>query len=65
MGFASIGLGTGLFSADVPFFLLAAAFVPAVIAMVVIASQAGASAPVAQRATRAADEIARRGSHHG
>lgn len=37
MGFASIGLGTGLFAADVPFLLLAAAFVPAVIAMVVIA----------------------------
>jgi hypothetical protein len=44
----------------VPFFLLAAAFIPAVIAMVVIAAQAGASAPMTQRATRAADEIARR-----
>jgi hypothetical protein len=59
MGFASIGLGTGLFAADVPFFLLAAAFIPAVIAMVVIATQAG-SAPIAQRASRAADEVARR-----
>ena len=38
MGFASIGLGTGLFTADVPFLFLAAAFVPAVIAMVVIAT---------------------------
>ena len=60
MGFASIGLGTGLFAADVPLLVLAAAFVPAVIAMVVIATQSGASAPMAQHASRAADEIAGR-----
>ena len=60
MGFASIGLGTGLLSADVPFLILAAAFVPAVIALVVIAAQGAASSPIAQRANRAADEIARR-----
>lgn len=59
MGFASIGLGTGLFAADVPFLVLAAALVPAVIAMVVIAAQAAASDPIAQRPSRAADEIAR------
>ena len=60
MGFASIGLGTGLFTADVPFLVLAAAFVPAVIALVVIAAQAAASAPMAERASRAADEFMRR-----
>jgi hypothetical protein len=44
LGFASIGLGAGLFTADAPFVVLAAAFVPALIAMVVIAV-AGAMAP--------------------
>jgi hypothetical protein len=42
IGFASIGVGTGLFSAEVPFVILAAAFLPALIALVVIASQATA-----------------------
>ncbi|MEX2136970.1 MAG: hypothetical protein WEB29_08510 [Chloroflexota bacterium] len=37
-GFASIGLGAGLFTADAPFAVLAAAFVPALISMVVIAA---------------------------
>ena len=37
LGFASIGLGAGLFTADAPFVVLAAAFVPALIAMIVIA----------------------------
>jgi len=60
MGFASIGLGTGLLSADMPFPVLAAAFIPAVIALVVIAAQAAAPSPIAQRASRAADDIARR-----
>ena len=60
MGFASIGLGTGLLGADVPFLVLAAAFVPAVIALVVIAAQGAASTPIAQRASRAADEVVRR-----
>jgi uncharacterized membrane protein len=58
MGFASIGLGTGLFTAEMPLVVLAAAFVPAVIAMVVIAAQATVS-PI-ERASRAADEIARK-----
>lgn len=60
IGFASIGLGTGLFTADVPFVVLAAALVPALIAMVVIAARATVGPPIAERARRAADEIARR-----
>ena len=44
LGFASIGLGAGLYTADAPFIILAAAFVPAIIAMMVIAV-AGASVP--------------------
>ena len=44
LGFASIGLGAGLFTADAPFFVLAAAFVPALIAMIVIAVH-GATVP--------------------
>jgi hypothetical protein len=44
LGFASIGLGAGLFTADAPFVVLAAAFVPAIIAMIVIAVH-GAVAP--------------------
>jgi hypothetical protein len=39
LGFASIGLGAGLFTADAPFVVLAAAFVPALIAMIGIALQ--------------------------
>ena len=39
-GFASIGLGAGLFTADAPVVVLAAAFIPAVISMAVIAAQA-------------------------
>jgi hypothetical protein len=42
IGFASIGVGTGLYTADMPFVVLAAALVPAVIAFVVIAAQATA-----------------------
>lgn len=60
IGFASIGLGTGLFTAEVPFMVLAAALVPALIAMVIIAAQAAVSPPIAERARRGADEIARR-----
>ena len=44
LGFASIGLGAGLFTADAPFVVLAAALVPALIAMIVIAVQ-GATVP--------------------
>jgi len=57
IGFASIGIGTGLYTADVPFVILAAAFVPAVIALVVIAMQATAGAP--------AEENAIEVTHHG
>lgn len=60
LGFASIGLGTGLFTAEMPFVVLAAAFVPALIAMVVIAAQATISPSIAEQASRAVDEIARK-----
>ena len=60
IGFASIGLGTGLYTADVPFVALAAALVPAAVAMVVIAMHGAASAPITERAERAPDEIERR-----
>lgn len=60
LGFASIGLGTGLFTAEMPIVVLAAAFVPALIALVVIATQATISPSIAERASRAVDEIARR-----
>jgi hypothetical protein len=60
IGFASIGLGTGLYSAEVPVIVLALALLPAVIAMVIIAAQATAAGPIAERASRAANEIARR-----
>jgi hypothetical protein len=41
----------------VPFVVLVAALVPALIAMVIIAAQAAVS-PIAERASRGADEIA-------
>jgi hypothetical protein len=43
-----------------PIVVLAAAFVPALIALVVIATQATISPSIAERASRAVDEIARR-----
>lgn len=60
IGFASIGLGTGLYSAEMPVIVLVVALVPAVIAMVVIAAQASVAGPIAERASRTTDEIARR-----
>jgi hypothetical protein len=60
IGFASIGLGTGLFTAEVPLVVLVAALVPAVIAMVIIAAQAAVAPPIAERARRGVDEVARR-----
>lgn len=56
LGFASIGLGAGLFTADASFVVLAIAFVPALIAMFVIAVQ-GATVPAIDE--RAVSEIAR------
>jgi hypothetical protein len=58
-GFASIGLGAGLFTADVPFVVLAAAFIPAMISMVVIAAQAARVPRAAERAPRAVEELFR------
>lgn len=58
-GFASIGLGAGLFTAGAPFFLLAAAFVPALISMVVIAAQTTMVPHAAERANRAVEELSR------
>ena len=43
IGFASIGLGTGLFNADVPMVVLVVALVPALIALAVIAARATVS----------------------
>jgi hypothetical protein len=58
-GFASIGLGAGLFTADVPLVLLAAAFIPAVASMVVIAAQATRAPGAAEPAPRAVEELSR------
>lgn len=58
-GFASIGLGAGLFTADAPFVVLAGSFVPALISMVVIAAQATRAPSVAERIPRAVEEFAR------
>jgi hypothetical protein len=57
LGFASIGLGAGLFTADAPFVVLAAAFVPALIAMMVIGVQ-GATIPTTDERTTV-QEVAR------
>jgi len=57
IGFASIGLGTGLFNADVPIAVLLVALVPALIAMAVIAVQATMSPPIPQPVARASDEL--------
>jgi hypothetical protein len=59
IGFASIGMGTGLYTADVPFVALAAALVPALVAIVVIATHGTASPPITERVGRAPDEIER------
>jgi hypothetical protein len=58
-GFASIGLGAGLFTADAPFIVLAAAFVPALISMIVIAAGATRSSAVAEGVPRGVDELVR------
>jgi hypothetical protein len=58
-GFASIGLGAGLFTADVPLVLLAAAFIPAVASMVVIAAEATRAAGAAEPAPEAVEELSR------
>ena len=58
-GFASIGLGAGLFTADAPFVVLAAAFVPALISMVVIAVHGTRAPRVTERAARPIEELAR------
>lgn len=60
IGFASIGLGTGLFTAEVPFIVLVVALLPALVAMVAIAAHATVSTPITERASRVSDEIARR-----
>ena len=58
-GFASIGLGAGLFAADAPFVVLGAAFIPAAISMVVIAAQETRAPHAAERAPRAVKELSR------
>lgn len=56
-GFASIGLGAGLFAADAPLVALAAALIPAVISMVVIATQATRVPFVTERAPGAIEKL--------
>jgi len=51
LGFASIGLGAGLFTADAPFVVLAAAFVPALVAVMVIAVQGATGTATNERVT--------------
>ena len=58
-GFASIGIGAGLLTADAPFAVLAAAFVPALISMIVIAAQATRESNAAERVPRAIEELTR------
>jgi hypothetical protein len=58
-GFASIGLGAGLFTADAPLVLLAAAFIPAVASMVVIAAHSTRASGAAEPAPQAVEELAR------
>ena len=58
-GFASIGIGAGLFTADAPFVVLVAAFVPALISMIVIAAQATRAPSVAERVPRGIEELSR------
>lgn len=58
-GFASIGLGAGLFTADAPLLVLAAAFIPAVISMIVVAAQATRAASVRERVNRGVEALAR------
>lgn len=58
-GFASIGIGAGLLSADAPLAVLAAAFIPALISMIVIAAQATRESSAAERVPRTVEELTR------
>jgi hypothetical protein len=58
-GFASIGIGAGLFTADAPLAVLAAAFAPALISMVMIAAHASRGSDSAERVPRAVEELSR------
>jgi hypothetical protein len=58
-GFASIGIGAGLFTADAPLIVLVAAFAPALISMIVIAAQATRAPSVAERVPRAVEAFTR------
>ena len=58
-GFASIGIGAGLLTADAPFAVLAAAFVPALISMIVIAAQATRESITAERVPHSIEELTR------
>jgi hypothetical protein len=58
-GFASIGLGAGLFSAEAPLVVLVAAFIPALASMVVIAAEATRAPRAAEPAGQAVEELSR------
>ena len=55
IGFASIGLGSGLYNAELPFAILAVTLMPALIALLVIAAQATTGPSIAERTGRAGD----------
>jgi hypothetical protein len=59
IGFASIGLGAGLFTADAPVVVLAVAFIPSLISMAVIAAQTTRAPRVAEAAPRAVEKLSR------
>ena len=58
-GFASIGIGAGLLTADAPFAVLAAAFIPALISMIVVAAQATRGSSAVERVPHAIEELTR------
>ena len=58
-GFASIGIGAGLLTADAPLAVLAAALVPALVSMIVIAAHATRGPDVAEGLPRAVEELTR------
>ena len=56
IGFVSIGLGAGLFTADAPSVLLGAAFLPALISVIVIAVHAGTTPSVVERTSQPGED---------
>lgn len=59
-GFASIAIGAGLMTADAPLAVLAAALVPGLISMIVIAAHATQGQEGTEGLPRAVEELTRR-----